>query len=116
MWLCLSLCVQVRTEVQRLRAENKEEKRRSDKLQRILEVEKEANAQAQRIIESIRNLDTSDVSDAERGGRRSVRARVCVCVLRVFACVNVCVYVSLPHCRTWRVCPRSCHRVCAGTV
>lgn len=88
---------QITAELQRSKLELKEEKRRNEKLQLTLDIEKEANAQAQRIIEGIRNLDTSDVSDPERLGnsRRSVRVPMAkvlgACFLALSLCVRVCV-------------------------
>ena len=58
---------QLTAELQQLKTALREERRKNEKLQLTLEIEKEANAQAQRVIEGIRNLDTSDFSD---GGMR----------------------------------------------
>ena len=56
---------QLTAELQQLKTALREERRKNDKLQLSLEIEKEANAQAQRVIEGIRNLDTSDFSDGD---------------------------------------------------
>ncbi len=60
--------VQLTQEVQQLKASLREERRKNEKLQLTLEIEKEANAQAQRVIEGIRNLDTSDGGWSDGGG------------------------------------------------
>jgi hypothetical protein len=56
------MSLQLAAEVQQLRVALRDERRKNEKLQLTLEIEKEANAQAQRVIEGIRNLDTSDTS------------------------------------------------------
>ncbi len=80
---------QTSSELLRHKAELREEKRRNEKLQLTLDIEKEANAQAQRIIEGIRNLDTSDVSDVDRSAARNRSVRDMSTVCAVCACTGL---------------------------